>query len=951
MNGRVGTSDAGTQLGVTSGDGLRVCIFRSESVGPLGRRGGRPLRSSPSRSCWEVPRSSRRRRWRRTAAPRPPPTPRRSRRPRATAAAAPREDYLVTFADTSTEAERDAALAAADAVVVSSVPALSLSVVSLDATGLDTLRADGHVVRVESDKTREVQATPSDPSYADQWSLPQIGWDTVFGSTQPSGTSTVAVLDTGVDVTGDLQGRVLEGASMLDLVADTADGNGHGTAMASIVAAGVDNGAGIAGVGLDAVSVLPVKVLGADGTGQDSDIVEGVVYAADHGADVILMSFSNPGRSYALQAAVDYAWSKGAVIVAATGNDGSSADTFPAGLAKVVGVSATNRSDELWTGSNYGADTFLAAPGVDIATGNGSVTGTSASAAVVAGSAALLAADSSASNGVIVGRLARNADPAGTVDQTGNGRVNLARALADTSTDPVVPQGVAGNGGPVVGPYAEASFYDMTLTVRDAVTLAGLPGASVTCTLGCTESGTTDATGKWTVRLNFGNSPQKLDFRVVKAGYHTTTFTFTASHQGSGGIAVGLRANAAPTANAQTVPVTYNTAKMISLGATDPNGDFLNYSIVSGPAHGTLSALGDFGTISCSGTPSTCSIDVRYTPNSGYTGPDSFSFKVDDDTLTSTATVTLNVSPPPNTAPVVDSVVISPASPKTADVLTATPAAHDAEGNAFTYSYQWSKNGTDLPGRTTATLDLSGTGNGDRGDVLRVRVAATETGAGGLSSAAVTSSPVTVGNTSPTLTSVSISPASAGTNTQLTANPTGFADVDGDAATYHYQWSKNGVDLAGATGATLDLAGLGNGGRGDVIAVAVYATDGNGGSSPTRSDSLTVGNTAPTLTSVTISSATPATDSVITATPNGYADADGDTAMYHYQWSKNGTVIPGETDATLDLALLGNGDRGDAISVAVYATDGNGGTSPTRTDTVTVVNSAPTADDDTGVDQ
>ena len=410
---------------------------------------------------------------------------------------------------------------------------------------------------------------------------------------------------------------------------------------------------------------------------------------------------------------------------------------------------------------------------------------------------------------------------------------------------------------------------------------------------------------------------------------------------------MNLRPNAAPTANAQTVPVTYNTAKMISLGATDPNGDFLNYSIVSGPAHGTLSALGDFGTISCSGTPSTCSIDVRYTPTTGYTGPDSFSFKVDDDTLTSTATVTLNVSAPANTAPVVDSVVISPTSPKTADLLTATPTAHDAEGNAFVYSYQWSKNGTDLPGRTSATLDLSGAGNGDRGDVLRVRVVATETASGGLSSAAVTSSPVTVGNTAPTLTSVSISPSSAGTNTLLTATPSGYSDADNDAAVYHYQWSKNGVDLAGATGATLDLSGSGNGGRGDVIAVAVYATDGNGGSSATRTSSLTVGNTAPTLTSVTISSATPATDSVVTATPSGYADADGDTAAYHYVWSRNGSVIPGETGATLDLALLGNGGRGDEISVAVHATDGNGGTSPTRTDSVTVVNTAPTADDDT----
>src|SRR5205814_7100335 len=79
-----------------------------------------------------------------------------------------------------------------------------------------------------------------------------------------------------------------------------------------------------------------------------------------------------------------------------------------------------------------------------------SVTGTSASAAIVAGSAAqLIATDPSATPGAIVGRLARNADPDGGV---GNGRVNLNRALNDTSTDPVVPAGAPG-GGPVVGPY------------------------------------------------------------------------------------------------------------------------------------------------------------------------------------------------------------------------------------------------------------------------------------------------------------------------------------------------------------------------------------------------------------------------------------------------------------------------------------------------------------------
>src|SRR5205085_7720183 len=114
-----------------------------------------------------------------------------------------------------------------------------------------------------------------------------------------------------------------------------ADPNGHGTWLASVAAASTDNADGIAGVDYAGARVMPVQVLGGDGTGQDSDIISGVVWAADHGADVILMAFSNPGFSSALQDAVNYAWSKGAVIVAATGNDGSSAPHYPAGDAKV----------------------------------------------------------------------------------------------------------------------------------------------------------------------------------------------------------------------------------------------------------------------------------------------------------------------------------------------------------------------------------------------------------------------------------------------------------------------------------------------------------------------------------------------------------------------------------------------------------------------------------------
>src|SRR5262249_20110197 len=93
-----------------------------------------------------------------------------------------------------------------------------------------------------------------------------------------------------------------------------------------------------------------------------------------------------------------------------------------------------------------------------------------------AGLAAFMkAVNPSLSNGVIVGRVARNADPAGTEDQTGNGRINMPRALADASTEEVQPAGAAplGNGGPFVGRYRAANK-------NFGITFAGTGGGSVT---------------------------------------------------------------------------------------------------------------------------------------------------------------------------------------------------------------------------------------------------------------------------------------------------------------------------------------------------------------------------------------------------------------------------------------------------------------------------------------
>src|SRR5437899_7213727 len=379
-------------------------------------------------------------------------------------------------------------------IEISSIPALRLHVIQVAPADLPQVlasyQADPQVANAEENKTRQSQAFPADPLYLNQWSLPKIGWDQVFGAVTPMGSAIVAVLDTGVDARHpDLVGNVIPGRSILDGSAGTTDPSGHGTWVAGIAAAQTNTLEGIAGVAYAGVRIMPVTVLDANGLGQDSDVIAGVIWAADHGADVIVMAFSNPGFSQNLQDALDYAWSKNVVLVAATGNDGVSTPTFPAGDRGVMGVAATDPNDSLVLFSNSGQSVFIAAPGTDIQTTNigaayNVISGTSASAAIVAGAAAFMrAVDPTLTNGVIVGRLARMADPAGTQDQTGNGRINMARALADTGIDFIQPAGAApvGAGGPFVGPYVAAA----TATISGTVTSGSnaVSGATVSCVI------------------------------------------------------------------------------------------------------------------------------------------------------------------------------------------------------------------------------------------------------------------------------------------------------------------------------------------------------------------------------------------------------------------------------------------------------------------------------------
>jgi subtilisin family serine protease len=143
--------------------------------------------------------------------------------------------------------------------------------------------------------------------------------------------------------------------------------------------------------------IMPVKVFTATGTSSLSNIVSGIRWAVDHGADVISMSFSSTGSSKELQSAIDYAHSKGVICVAAAGNDGAQTMVYPAGYhSSVMGVASTNGQNIRSTFSNYGNTLVtVAAPGEGVVTlypGNNYAEGwgTSFSAPLVAGGAALL---------------------------------------------------------------------------------------------------------------------------------------------------------------------------------------------------------------------------------------------------------------------------------------------------------------------------------------------------------------------------------------------------------------------------------------------------------------------------------------------------------------------------------------------------------------------------------
>lgn len=166
---------------------------------------------------------------------------------------------------------------------------------------------------------------------------------------------------------------------------------GHGTACAGVSAGIANNGIGVAGIA-GGCTIMPVKIATADGTLDVLAVANAIKYAGDNGADVISMSFGGNNTTN-IKNSCTYAFNKGSVLLAATGNENKSTISFPAANTEVIAVGAASPSGqrkrssdkmaqvnpgvtpdpcgattdgEIWWGSNYGKDLKDSAPAVDI---------------------------------------------------------------------------------------------------------------------------------------------------------------------------------------------------------------------------------------------------------------------------------------------------------------------------------------------------------------------------------------------------------------------------------------------------------------------------------------------------------------------------------------------------------------------------------------------------------
>ncbi|HEX4979255.1 MAG TPA: S8 family serine peptidase [Acidimicrobiales bacterium] len=450
-------------------------------------------------------------------------------------AAAPSEgragSILVSFRAGTDSAEAASIRRKAGGILRRHIPAVRTSVLEV----ADTDAAVARYQRLPGVEWAGVDGTVHaldhvpDNRFADgtQWNLQDLSpanpgtlnWHSAYRDGFGSGT-VVAVVDTGVGRSGVFPTGGYDGfeqtVSGYDFVSGDFrpdDGNGHGTHIAGTIAQRTGNASTLepntrnstAGVAPDA-RILAVRVLDNSGVGSFSDTVDGIIYAVDQGAKVVNLSL---GGNYAMPLcdAVRYATDRGALVIAASGNESEAGIVpvaYPAACPGAVAVGAHQWDAQRGRYSNASCELAVSAPGGDIADDPGMSTGgplvdsrngilqesvtpdpdpryaffydsgTSMAAAHVAGAAAVLMGapfnKSAAETVRLLRATARDLGRPGVDGEYGAGAVDLAAAVAAASgSAPAKPDRlgyrmVAADGG--IFTFGDATFHGSTGAMR-----------------------------------------------------------------------------------------------------------------------------------------------------------------------------------------------------------------------------------------------------------------------------------------------------------------------------------------------------------------------------------------------------------------------------------------------------------------------------------------------------
>ena len=445
------------------------------------------------------------------------------------------------------------------------------------------LQEDPQLEYAEPKYIHYIDATPNDPQFNQQAFFNNVqaaqAWDIVKGE---QGSVVLAIVDGGTDrdhpdlignlwvnndetpgngIDDDNNGFVddVNGWNFANNSNDPTGLSGmpsnasHGTHTAGIACAVTNNNTGVAGMSWNA------KLMGICISSRTTDNllefgVDGILYAANNGAKVISLSWGRLGGSSAFeQDVIDYATGLGALVVAAAGNNNTSAQHFPSAYRNVLAVANTTSSDTKNSSSNYGTWVDVSAPGTSIQStlnngGYGAISGTSMSCPLVAGLAALVRTKNPALSGIQAGEQVRlTADNIDALNPTyagrlGKGRINALRAVTEsvpairlssfsfteTDGDGVIEPGETVNVSTKMINYLAATS-NVSLTLSESNNFVTITTANATIANLGTLQEVTPSAFRCTIAANAPSGhPVEFTLNITAPGYtDVDRFTFT----------------------------------------------------------------------------------------------------------------------------------------------------------------------------------------------------------------------------------------------------------------------------------------------------------------------------------------------------------------------------------------------------------------------------------------